>query len=67
MRVTVAIAETDLESEDGYSVEGVVATCSRCNHQTESFGTGDASITRCCVLMREGCPRSEHNFYRERE
>jgi hypothetical protein len=38
-------------------------TCSRCDHQTESFGTSGASIRRCLALLREECPEDEENFY----
>lgn len=44
---------------------GVCATCSECDHETESFGTSDRSIKRCLVLMREECPLGEENFYVE--
>jgi hypothetical protein len=45
------------------STPGVQATCSRCNHATESYGTDSPSIRRCLVLMREECPREESNYY----
>lgn len=64
MRVECAIEETLLEG-DYAEVEGVTATCSRCDHETESFGTSDASIKRCLVLLREECPNGEQNFYVE--
>lgn len=41
----------------------VRARCSRCGHTTESGGTGERSITRCLVLMREQCPRGERHYY----
>jgi hypothetical protein len=62
MRVTCAIDEIELDGDLG-SVPSVCATCSRCNHETESFGTSEASIARCLVLMREECPEGETNFY----
>ena len=65
MKVVCVITEIDLENEDGYPVAGVVATCSRCDHETESFGTHEASRMRCLVLMREECPLGESNFYTE--
>jgi hypothetical protein len=61
MKVTCEITETELENDEGREVEGVIATCSRCGHTTESFGTGGASIRRC--LMRDECPNGEANFY----
>lgn len=64
-RVVCSIEETTLENDNGREVEGVVATCSKCDHCTESFGTSDASRRRCLVLMREECPEGEENFYVE--
>ena len=63
MRVTCTIDQIDLENDEGLSVPGVLARCSRCQHETESFGTGSASIRRCFVMMREECPEQEQNFY----
>lgn len=65
MRVECEVVEVDLENDDGHDVEGVKAVCSRCDHETESFGTGDGSRRRCLVLMREECPNGERNFYVE--
>jgi hypothetical protein len=39
------------------------ATCTRCGEQQESFGTEEASVKRCLVLLRENCPKGEQNFY----
>lgn len=66
-RVKCEIEETELENDQGRSIPGVTATCTRCDHQTESFGTSDASILRCLALMREECPEDEYNFYVEDE
>jgi hypothetical protein len=63
MRVRCSIEETTLENDDGIEVDSVVATCSECGHQTESFGTSDRSVKRCLVLMREECPEDANNFY----
>lgn len=67
MRVECEIEEVDLENENGRVVEGVRATCNRCLHETESFGTSEASRKRCLALMREECPKSEENFYVDSE
>ena len=64
MKVECEIEETELDGDHGM-VPSVVATCSRCGHCTESFGTGDSSRRRCLVLMREGCPEGEENYYVE--
>lgn len=61
--IRCGIEETELENDSGRVIDGVEATCSRCGHTTESFGTGEGSIRRCLVLMREECPRGETNYY----
>lgn len=63
MRVEVAIEEVVLQSEEGRDVDGVVARCSRCDHETESFGMSKKSVKRCLALLREECPNDENNFY----
>lgn len=62
MRVNCTIEETELPGDYG-EVPSVRATCSRCGHQTESYGTSDVSIRRCLVLLREECPKDENNYY----
>ncbi len=63
MKVACEISEESMENDDGREVDGIRATCSRCGHGTESFGTGAASVKRCLALMREECPERESNFY----
>jgi hypothetical protein len=63
MKVLSAIDTIELENDTGRLIESVSATCSRCGHATESFGTSDSSIRRCLVLLREECPEGEDNFY----
>jgi hypothetical protein len=63
MRIPCEISAVTLENDDGIDVDGVSATCSRCDFETESFGTDGPSIRRCLVLLREGCPRGENNYY----
>lgn len=63
MRVECEVNEVELENEQGRPVPGVEAICGECEHRTESFGTGEASIKRCLVLLREECPEGEKNFY----
>jgi hypothetical protein len=67
MRVLCTIEETELENDEGRTVDGVEATCSRCEHTTESYGTDTPSRRRCLVLLREECPMGEHNFYVDEE
>jgi len=63
VKVEVEIVEIELENDNGIPIDSVEATCTRCDHQTESYGTGDASRRRCLALMREECPEGESNFY----
>jgi len=63
MKVECEIHFEDLETEDGRVVPGVRAICTRCGHETESFGTEDASVRRCLAVMREECPEMERNYY----
>jgi hypothetical protein len=62
-RVKCEVEEVELENDAGLMVDGVQATCTQCDHQTESFGTSEASVRRCLALMREECPEGEENFY----
>jgi len=62
-RVVCTIDQIDMENDEGRTVDGVQATCGLCDHQTESFGTGSASVRRCLVLLREECPEHADNFY----
>ena len=59
-----SVEETELYGDYG-PVLGIQATCMRCGHVTESFGTSDASIRRCLALMRQECPRQDARFYVE--
>lgn len=63
MKVECEVAEVMIENDQGREQEGVCVTCTRCEHATESFGTGDASVRRCLALLREECPEGESNFY----
>ncbi len=63
MKVECEISAITLENDDGYDVDSVCATCTQCGHETESFGTSDASIKRCLVLIRKECPEGQSNFY----
>ncbi len=62
-KVKCSIEETYIENDNGHDVDSVVATCSKCGHSTESFGTSESSINRCLALMNEEC--SEDNYYVE--
>ena len=62
-RVKCTVTEVELTNDSGISVPSVRATCMKCGHETESYGTGEGSRKRCLVLMREECPEGEENFY----
>jgi hypothetical protein len=62
-KVKCKIEEIEMETDRGAVIPGVRATCTKCDHTTESFGTSEASIKRCLVLMREECEEGEENFY----
>jgi hypothetical protein len=61
MRIAVTVEEITLENDDGYEVESIAITCSRCGETVEIYGTSDASIRRGCVELRAQC--TESNFY----
>lgn len=61
MKVECEVDEIDMG--DCGECLGVRVTCSRCGHETESYGTSGASVRRCLVLLREECPMDERNFY----
>ena len=63
MRVDVEVEETSLENENGRLIDSVVAVCTRCHHEVESYGTSERSVRRCLALMREQCPDGEQNYY----
>ena len=66
MGMVTASVELNVELEGDYGpIDGVRATCTKCRHEVESFGTEDRSIKRCLVVMREECPRREKNFDRK--
>lgn len=62
MKVKCDVEEIDMDG-DHATVEGVQATCSRCGHQVQAFGTSGRSVRSCLVRMREECPNGECNFY----
>lgn len=63
--VKCEIEEISLDGDYSDDIPGITATCSKCGHTTESFGTEEGSIKRCLALMREECPRGENNYYIE--
>ena len=61
-KVTLDIETTDLDG-DYSTVEGIRATCTKCGHVVEVFGTSDASARRAAVTMKEECPLNLSNYY----
>ncbi len=64
-KIKCDIEEITLEGDYDNEVPGIMATCSKCGHSTESYGTSESSIKRCLALMNEECPEGEDNFYEE--
>ena len=63
--IPCSVEEVPLKNDNGKTVDGVRATCTRCDHTTESFGTGEKSVKRCLAIMRLECPNGQTNFYVE--
>ena len=63
MRVSCVISPVEIPTHDGYEAIGVRATCSRCGHATESYGTGETNVRQCLIRLNAECPRRERNFY----
>jgi hypothetical protein len=60
-RIAVTVEEIELEGDYSAAVPGVAVTCSECGASAEVFGTGENSIKRGCVMLREQCGST--NFY----
>lgn len=64
MLIDCTITTGTQPNDSGKEIESTFAKCSKCGHETSSFGTSDGSLKRCLVLMRSECPRGQRNFYR---
>lgn len=62
-RIFAEIDYVFVTNENGISIEGVCAYCTKCGDVSESYGTGDGSIRRCLALLAEGCEEESKNFY----
>ena len=62
MRIFCAIRYIELDGDYG-AVDSVEATCPRCGACEDSYGTDDASIRRCLLMLNQNCERDEDNFY----
>ena len=61
--VLVVFEETELINEDGREVQGLQATCRRCDLAVVAFGTSAASHNYCFILLHQQCPHHENNYY----
>ena len=64
-KVKCDIYYTSEINDRGFDTDCVVLCCQKCDHETQSWGHGDASVKRCLALMNEECPLDENNFYVE--
>jgi len=64
-KIKCIVEQTSAENGYGKETSAMSVRCSRCGHETESFGTSEGSIKRCLMLLSEECPRGEKNFYIE--
>lgn len=62
-RVKCDVTEIQKVNDRGFAVPGLCATCGRCDHQSEVFGTGDKSRKAALARLRETCPEDESNYY----
>ena len=62
-RVLVDVEWEQVETENGYPVDGYRVTCTRCGHSVEVCGVPQASMRRGAVMLKDECPRRESNFY----
>lgn len=67
MRVACKIEECNIQGDDEPTIDpdrpGVCAICSRCGDEALAYGTGEKSIRRALMSLREECSRGEDNFY----
>lgn len=61
--VECEVEETEEENDNGRMQACVKVTCGDCGHAETSFGTGEKSIRRCLVLLKENCPEGKRNYY----
>ena len=63
MRIECEVIYDQEENDNGNLQDCVRLECPRCGHSVTSWGTSEASIKRCLVLLREECQMEESNFY----
>jgi len=59
------IIHDSVTNDYGTQTPCVYAICSKCQHETMSYGDSENSVLRCLALMNEECPECENNFYVE--
>lgn len=62
----VKVEECNIQGR-GRDTPGLCLTCTKCEHQTEVYGTGDNSKRAGFAKLREECPEDEENFYTDGE
>ena len=65
MKVECTVEEIEVTNERGFAQKSVRVCCGRCDHEVTSLGTGQKSIARCLMLLKEQCPEEESNYYVE--
>ena len=64
IKIKCQIDEIELDGDYGNTIPSVSATCSKCQHSTESYGASEESIRRCLAQLKEECPlKNTNNFY----
>lgn len=63
MKVEIEIEEDYFDGDYGGDVAGLRICCTRCGHYVEVFGQESSSARRGALMLREGCPKGESNFY----
>ncbi len=63
MKVLAIVKEIELEGDYVDSIPSICVTCSRCDHSVKVYGQELASVRRGMIMLREGCPMGESNFY----
>lgn len=67
-RIFCEVEEFEKHGDGRKPIMCVMVTCTKCGHQTESYGTHERSVRRCMALMAQECPNYESNYYHtERE
>lgn len=63
MRATADVSHITLPGDYSEEIPSVEVRCRRCGYTVEVYGDGEDSIRRGFVMLREGCPRRERNYY----